>query len=144
VYRTVSHHCPECQIELEHGRSKYGSPLEMCPTCRGIWIAPKTFFESLRRALPNKRIDELMVHNDGTPRRPCPHCLKRMNIAWLDFLPLDQCEEHGVWLDPGEFEIALTGEFSPRVMPKELSPRAPASSNSPEMDASTWVVFFAG
>jgi hypothetical protein len=28
-------------------------------------------------------------------------------LAWIDFLQLDQCPEHGVWLDPGELVKAL-------------------------------------
>src|SRR5262249_49366946 len=40
--------------------------------------------------------------------RPCPHCGELMDLAWIDFLQLDQCEEHGVWLDPGELKRALS------------------------------------
>jgi hypothetical protein len=39
-----------------------------------------------------------------------------MDLAWIDFLQLDQCLEHGVWLDPGELAQALTSaEPSPEV-----------------------------
>ncbi len=54
-----------------------------------------------------QKLPELMVHNDGSRRRACPHCGEPMDLAWIDFLQLDQCAEHGVWLDRGELEAAL-------------------------------------
>jgi Zn-finger nucleic acid-binding protein len=135
MYRAVTHRCPDCQVELAPARTQSGHALEECPRCGGLWIAPNAFFAVLRAALPEKRIDELMVHNDGTPRRPCPHCARSMDIAWLDFLPLDQCGQHGIWLDPGEFEIAVSGQFSPRELPANLAPKPPKSSDD---DARTW------
>lgn len=52
-------------------------------------------------------MDELLVHNDGSARRPCPICSDAMEIAWLDFLQLDQCADHGIWFDAGELDRAL-------------------------------------
>src|SRR5262245_46017631 len=73
-----------------------------CAGCGGIWMEVAQFLTLLREAQPDKRVDELMVHNDGSPRRPCPVCAELMDLAWLDFLALDQCEAHGIWFDGQE------------------------------------------
>lgn len=70
----------------------------------------------IRDALPDKALDELMVHNDGSPRRPCPVCGETMDIAWIDFLQLDQCEAHGVWLDGGELQKVCRWEVGAVVV----------------------------
>jgi Zn-finger nucleic acid-binding protein len=57
-----------------------------------------------------------MVHNDGTPRRPCPECGATMDIAWIDLLQLDQCEKHGIWFDPGEFRRALDYDVGQEIL----------------------------
>ncbi len=84
-----------------------GTSLERCPNCGGIWIHEAEFLTLLRATPTAQRIDELMEHNDGSPRRPCPVCARRMNLAWIDFLQIDRCPTHGVWLDAGELQVAL-------------------------------------
>ena len=79
-----------------------------------------TFLAELRHAQPKHAVDELLEHNDGTPRRPCPRCAEPMAIVWLEFLQLDQCAEHGVWLDRGELDRALRGDFVPKAIAEQL------------------------
>jgi Zn-finger nucleic acid-binding protein len=50
-------------------------------------------------------------------RKHCPTCGDVMNIVWLEFLPLDRCDAHGVWLDTGELERALRWEVEPNIVP---------------------------
>ena len=38
----------------------------------------------------------------------------RMSIAWLEYLKLEQCMDHGVWFDRGELDRALAGDTRPR------------------------------
>jgi Zn-finger nucleic acid-binding protein len=90
-----------------------GHDLEVCDQCGGAWMELASFLADLKRAQPQHRVDELMEHNDGTPRRPCPRCGDTMSIVWLEFLQLDQCEPHGVWFDGGELERAFQGDWVP-------------------------------
>ena len=118
TYRETTHRCVSCQAELVAAQVKHAD-CEWCPHCEGLWFAVPVFIELLRVMPTAQHIEELMVHNDGSPRRPCPHCGQRMDLAWIDFLQLDQCLEHGVWLDGGELKKALTSaEPTPEL--KEL------------------------
>ena len=90
---------------------------QRCPECEGVWIETAVFLEMFRAAQPDHRREELMVHNDGTPRRSCPICVEPMDIAWLEFLPLEQCESHGLWFDQGELERALAYDVVPDNIP---------------------------
>lgn len=70
-----------------------------------------TFWSLYHEHLPKAVVRELMVHNDGTPRRECPACHEKMEIAWIDLLQLDRCAGgHGVWFDAGELQRALRNE----------------------------------
>ena len=109
-------------MELEP-RCDLGAEFEACPRCGGVWIDEGLFLSLLRATPTAQHLDELMEQNDGTPRRRCPHCDARMNLAWIDFLQLDRCAEHGVWLDPGELERALHSATPPVMwMPGEQAP----------------------
>jgi Zn-finger nucleic acid-binding protein len=88
----------------------HGIAMWRCSSCKGAWIDHPSFFELLKHAPATLELEELMVHNDGSERRPCPVCKETMDIAWIDFLQLDQCEKHGIWFDSGELRRALAGE----------------------------------
>lgn len=60
--------------------------------------------------------NELLVHNDGSERRRCPICVEDMEIAWMLFLQMDRCEDHGIWFDPGELDRALAGDDGSEVL----------------------------
>ena len=118
TYRETTHRCVGCQGDLVAAEVKHVD-CEWCPHCEGMWFAVPVFLELLRATPTAQQVEELTVHNDGSPRRPCPHCGERMDLAWIDFLQLDQCLEHGVWLDGGELKKALTSaEPTPEL--KEL------------------------
>ncbi|HEY2744143.1 MAG TPA: zf-TFIIB domain-containing protein [Polyangia bacterium] len=106
TYRDVEHRCVGCGAPLASW-SVGETPCERCRRCGAIWIEPISFLAILGATPTAQHPDELMVHNDGSPRRACPHCLEPMDLVWIDFLQLDQCREHGVWLDAGELERAL-------------------------------------
>lgn len=84
-----------------------GITLHSCPTCAATWAPLPEFWSLFHHAQPESQITELLVHNDGSPRRPCPRCGELMDIAWIDFLQLDQCT-CGIWFDPTELDRALT------------------------------------
>ena len=56
-----------------------------------------------------------------------------MDIAWLDFLSIDQCEAHGVWFDRAELEKALSSQVGANV----VGVRPPPRNNSDDNDTTT-------
>src|SRR5512143_1941211 len=113
VFRDDATTCVQCKTPMARATTSRGHDLEQCDRCGGAWMATDDFLAELHAAQPARRIDELMEHNDGTPRRPCPRCGERMSIAWLELLQLDQCAAHGVWFDRGELDRALAGDVMP-------------------------------
>lgn len=107
TYRDVEHRCVGCGATLAPGYAA-GVACERCPRCAGVWMETGQLLALLDATPTAQKLPELMVHNDGSPRRACPHCGEPMDLAWIDFLQLDQCAEHGVWLDAGELDEALT------------------------------------
>jgi Zn-finger nucleic acid-binding protein len=105
IYRGA-HPCVACGTPLVADQV-WGAPCERCARCGGLWFDTAAFLSLLATSPTAQHIEELMVHNDGSPRRGCPSCAQLMDLAWIDFLQLDQCAEHGVWLDAGELERAL-------------------------------------
>lgn len=98
--------CPCCGAGLAPAVEQ-GCRVERCPACAGIFIAEAMFLALLQAAPDAQHLQELMLHNDGAERRACPRCLHPMDHAWIDFLRLQRCEAHGVWLDDGTLERAL-------------------------------------
>jgi len=119
-YREITVQCVACGIPLREVEIERGLTLSRCPQCGGAWMDVDEFLALLRAHQPRLALDELPAQNDGTPRRPCPRCGARMDIAWLEYLQLDQCEDHGVWFDPGELDRALAGDTRPRELAKIL------------------------
>ena len=76
---------------------------QACPQCGGAWMDVSEFLSHLRAVQPHIHCEELLQHNDGTPRRPCPRCGELMTIAWLEFLKLDQCDQHGIWFGSKQY-----------------------------------------
>jgi Zn-finger nucleic acid-binding protein len=113
AFREQATTCVICQVPMEAAQTSTGHDLEVCDQCGGAWMEVGAFLADLRAAQPKRHVDELMEHNDGTPRRPCPRCGETMSIVWLEFLQLDQCEPHGVWFDGGELERAFKGDWVP-------------------------------
>ncbi|MBT8493287.1 MAG: zf-TFIIB domain-containing protein [Deltaproteobacteria bacterium] len=108
--------CPACAGNLLD-ESDQGIQYARCPACGGVWIAEQAFFSLLRHRHPDARIDEVMVHNDGSPRVGCPICQEPMDIGWLDFLQIDRCEHaHGLWFEAGELERALAYDIGQDVV----------------------------
>jgi Zn-finger nucleic acid-binding protein len=117
-------HCPACTSPLE-ARNDSGLLMFPCPTCWGIWLslpALKAFerlYEQIRplkpagggkTAPPLARADGLADFSTRQRYRSCPLCgdqmARRRYQRVADFV-VDQCMAHGVWFDPGEFDMAV-------------------------------------
>jgi Zn-finger nucleic acid-binding protein len=116
VFREAATTCLSCGTPMTRSETATGHAIEICDGCGGAWMEVAAFLADLRDAQPGRAVDELLEHNDGTPRRPCPRCGEKMAIAWLEFLQLDQCAAHGVWFDRGELDRALRGDVVPPVV----------------------------
>jgi Zn-finger nucleic acid-binding protein len=118
TYRRMETQCITCKVPMVEERTPYGGSYDRCPTCASIWMEVAVFLDLLHREQPKLKVEELMEHNDGTPRRPCPRCGEKMSIAWLEILQLDQCLEHGVWFDQGELDRARKGRVKAKGLPR--------------------------
>ncbi len=118
--RELEVNCPTCNVPVASIRYR-GRDIKQCSTCGGMWMAHSDFLTLLRDAQPSMRLSELMIHNDGSPRRPCPVCRELMDIAWIDFLQLNQCHTHGLWLDKGILQRALAGDIAPESIEKIMN-----------------------
>jgi len=104
--------CPNCGGSLEP--RDYGVTVHQCQECSGLWFEK----DELRRAKDSSDPDLRWLDFDvfaaaadareGT--RECPVCSKPMRtLTYMDStVKIDVCDreeqEHGVWLDPGEFQ----------------------------------------
>lgn len=104
-------------------RSDRGVPMDVCEECGAAWMDTADFLALLRDHQPRLAVDELLEHNDGSPRRPCPRCGDKMAIVWVEYLKLEQCRDHGVWFDRGELDRALAGDTAPRWIGVRPPPR---------------------
>ena len=104
--------CTDRHLEL---RQKSGLSYHQCDQCQSIWLREPEFLSMMEEVRPGLD-NELLVHNDGSERRRCPICFENMDIAWMLFLQMDRCEEHGIWFDPDELDRALSGDDGSEVL----------------------------
>lgn len=113
--------CPRCQSEM--GVIAFpklgGAEVCLCPECDGSWY-PKVSLTSLMirsdrnevaetDLAPTLIADKLDKIDIEAPVE-CPECSRRMRRFSYVIAPgvdIDECEEHGIWLDDGELGIML-------------------------------------
>lgn len=86
-----------------------------CTLCAGVWIEEQAMGALLRASKRAPDASKLKVRNVGSPRRPCPICHDKMDIAWLGSLQLDRCPKHGIWFDQEELQRARAGNIHPET-----------------------------
>jgi len=107
--------------------------VEKCPECQGLWFTKR----EIRQAEEEEGVDEgwmgfdLWSDQDSfsteLSSRECPVCSKNMaTIAYGHTeVKVDYCmEEHGIWLDQGEFESiidSLQDEILSKSLPEYVS-----------------------
>jgi Zn-finger nucleic acid-binding protein len=97
--------CPKCNIEMV-STTRYGLPMNYCPSCKGMWIEYKELEELEDEVFDFDDHDKGTLVFSSTPTTSkCPECgtpLRRFRYR-LDDLELEFCEnKHGYWLDAGE------------------------------------------
>lgn len=97
--------CPKCPFTpMTPVTLESGVQADECPTCHGCW------FDTGELAKASKDSAAMERTLAAAPLRPragtanCPRCLKPMPNGGLgnEFIRVDRCVEHGVWLDAGE------------------------------------------
>ena len=111
--------CPRCKEPLRVLRLQVGGGLEVdrCDGCHGIFFDPGELESILGEAeTPHQQVDHVrlgVLIEEETDTRdfqqvayvPCPDCEKlmnRRNFGARSGVIVDQCRDHGVWLDGGE------------------------------------------
>jgi len=109
--------CPHCQILLQSIRLTPDGAfvIERCETCYGLFFDPGEIQAFLRKAVePAFEINFKKIVNINRERAAkdrqvryikCPECAKfmnRVNFGYRSGVVMDQCRQHGVWLDNGE------------------------------------------
>lgn len=110
--------CPCCQRALA-AREIGGLVVHECAKCLGLWAPQDRFRQLVERAsevarvrhaagdLPNPRVDGDNPSNSRVEYRRCPVCavlMARRNHQKKSGVIIDQCHEHGTWLDHRELE----------------------------------------
>jgi len=115
---TSRRHCPDCAVPLQTVRVDTGAGLfaiERCERCYGLFFDTgeiPAFLEASVSPAFSVNLRELAAINEerGSTRRPvryikCPDCgvmMNRVNYCAMSGVVVDQCKDHGIWLDNGE------------------------------------------
>jgi len=103
--------CPRCHKTLTH--FEYGeSVLDACPTCEGFWLDTRDFNQltSERHVYTDKSIPykyQKQAMSGEVNYLSCPLCesiMNRKNFRRISGVLIDQCRDHGIWLDAGELD----------------------------------------
>lgn len=114
--KTGKHACPRCVKPKLVNRKVGAFVVDECPGCSGMWVEYETF---------NRLVDQQAAREEthvkgsrqGGPKKSqltekvayikCPACrrmMNRFNFARVSGVIVDECHEHGVWLDSDELE----------------------------------------
>ncbi|MBY0399181.1 zf-TFIIB domain-containing protein [Myxococcota bacterium] len=110
--------CPCCERALQ-AREAGGIVVHECGKCHGLW-APEDRFQALIERASETARDRVVAGRTSAPRvdggnpsssrvqyRRCPVCheqMARRNYQRRSGVIIDQCHEHGTWLDANELE----------------------------------------
>ena len=105
--------CPVCKTDMKH-EDEGGTLVDVCHE-HGVWLDKQELFditEKQRREERGRdwgRLFKRLKRPGGDPDRrlDCPHCGDSMNLVRYHEVQIDQCDEHGVWLDGGELDAIL-------------------------------------
>lgn len=107
--------CPRCGAQLYLHYAK-GAEIHRCDRCLGFWLESRQLVEmvegptergSVGIAALQQRMRAMAPREPTIYYRACPHCRGRMNrrnYGDISGVIVDECPEHGLFLDPGEFE----------------------------------------
>jgi Zn-finger nucleic acid-binding protein len=107
--------CVKCTSVLDRATFE-GLEVDLCPHCGGLWLDRGEITRAAR--LPEGELDRLRGHLSATTIEsppepshpvPCPACEGKLSEVILGNVHVDYCGTcHGIFLDRGELEEALT------------------------------------
>ena len=99
--------CPRCRVPLGASIEKDWSG-RRCRLCEGLWLDREALVRAREgKAGPTDRQYGEQVRAE-VPYLRCVQCeqmMRRFNFANISGVLLDECGEHGVWLDRGELDL---------------------------------------
>jgi Zn-finger nucleic acid-binding protein len=111
--------CPRCRLLLADAEYE-GQHVQFCGTCWGYWLSRIQLHEIVgattyrfgaeeTRTVANALRDQGDANRQGAERDkvPCPVCgneMKQGNFRRDCPVRVDECEQHGLWLDTGEIK----------------------------------------
>lgn len=119
--------CPVCAVSMQAERHHH-LRFEICPRCRGIWVAGPQFRTLAATVAAEGRVPsasrltfqprKVLRPSPENPMRICPKCRKPMrefNYAYDSNVFLDRCDQcRGIWLDANEIiDIAAHIQYDP-------------------------------
>jgi len=131
--------CPCCECWMT-SREVGGLEIHECPKCFGLWAPEHRFDALVERATavaagrgegqsdpPPPRVDGGNPMDSSVEYRRCPSCdalMNRRNFQKRSGVIVDQCHEHGTWLDAHELEriagYVLSGRAAKAAMAEAM------------------------
>ena len=106
-------HCPRCS-EATLGNRQIGAyTVDECPACGGMWIGQQVFERIVNQQVQEREEKEyshtvkVFGEVSAVLYVKCPECLRHMNrhnFARASGVIIDECRQHGIWLDHDELE----------------------------------------
>jgi Zn-finger nucleic acid-binding protein len=124
--------CPACETRMPPSQVA-GITVNECPGCHGLWVSGDHFDALVKRAAELReeraptadapRVQRGQPLDRGVKYRRCPQCdqfMLRTNYKRSSGVILDECRQHGTWLDADELEqvagfILAGGRTSPML-----------------------------
>ncbi|HET8579671.1 MAG TPA: zf-TFIIB domain-containing protein [Nitrospiraceae bacterium] len=101
--------CPRCTVTLGTHVTPDGEQYDLCPQCHGLWLDRDEFHRATRTKTGDRQTEEYVR---GPLRDPptyisCVRCgttMNRKNFGRISGVIVDECGDHGIWLDAGELQ----------------------------------------
>lgn len=100
--------CPKCAFTpMEPAELEGGVHADVCPKCKGEWYDNGELTQASKDPAAMERALAAPPLRPREGKANCPRCLKPMSNGGLvnEFIRVDRCAEHGVWLDAGEHRL---------------------------------------
>ncbi len=111
--------CPRCNLDMLNDKYE-GEEVMYCGTCWGYWLQREQldriventgykFSDSEKRTISRTLFEKGDVNRQGREEESvtCPVCERLMERKYYHpacMVNIDECGEHGIWLDTGEIK----------------------------------------
>jgi Zn-finger nucleic acid-binding protein len=112
IYRDSFPLCLTCGVALRMARVGTNT-FARCPSCQSALVDHVTFAAMWAEMAPGRLPPRYEPRKFGHAPRHCPSCSEPMVPVRVLAVPLDWCQEHGVWFDPEELATTLAAAAMP-------------------------------